>query len=367
MRILDRYILKEVGQTWFAVTGVLLVILVGNQFARILGDAAAGELPRNAVTSLLGLTSLNYLTILVPVGLFLSILLAMGRLYKDSEMAAIVACGVGPGTLYRPLAIFAVVVAGLLAFLSMEGAPWAMRQIHALKEVAQQEAEVGSIAAGRFRSTGFGVVFYAQSATADGRLKDVFLEHRRGDVVEVVVAQYAEQLTDPKRNLRLMVLYDGVRFEGIPGEPRFRTTEFKEHGIPIQLDEASSPFDDIEAQPTRMLLASDSLESSSELQWRLSAPISALLLVLLALPLSRTTPRRGRYGKLAIAILIYILYSNLLGTARAWLEQGTVPAFLGIWWVHILVLGLALVLLYRNFGAASVTSGRRLRGTDEAA
>ncbi|MFK8031149.1 MAG: LPS export ABC transporter permease LptF [Gammaproteobacteria bacterium] len=367
MRILDRYILREVGQTWFAVTGVLLIILVGNQFARILGDAAAGELPRNAVASLLGLTSLNYLTILVPVGLFLSIMLAMGRLYKDSEMAAIVACGVGPGMLYRPLAIFAVVVASLLAFLSLEGAPWAMRQIHALKEVAQQEAEVGSIAAGRFRSTGFGVVFYAQSATADGRLKDVFLEHRKGDVVEVVVAEYAEQLTDPERNLRLMVLYDGVRFEGVPGEPRFRTTEFKEHGIPIQLDEASSPFDKVEAQPVSMLLASDSLEARSELQWRLSAPVSALMLVLLALPLSRTTPRRGRYGKLAIAVLIYILYSNLLGAARVWLEQERIPSILGLWWVHVLVFGLAMLLLHRNFGAASVNTGRRVKDSDEAA
>lgn len=367
MRILDRYILKEVGQTWVAVTGVLLVILVGNQFARILGDAAVGKLPRDAVTTLLGLTSLNYLTILVPVGLFLSIMLAMGRLYKDSEMSAIVACGVGPRMLYRPLAIFAVVVAVLLAYLSLEGAPWAMRKIHALKEVAQQEAEVGSIAAGRFRSTGFGVVFYAQSATADGRLKDVFLEHRRGDVVEVVVAQYAEQLTDPERNLRLMVLYDGVRFEGVPGEPRFRTTEFREHGIPIQLDEGSSPFDDIEAQPTSMLLASNTLEARAELQWRLSAPISALMLVLLALPLSRTTPRRGRYGKLAIAVLIYILYSNLLGAARVWMEQEQAPAFIGMWWVHIVVFGCALLLLHRNFGAPSVSAGRRWWSSNDAA
>ncbi|MEM7083632.1 MAG: LPS export ABC transporter permease LptF [Pseudomonadota bacterium] len=366
MRILDRYILKEVGQTWLAVTGVLLVILVGNQFARILGDAAAGELPRDAVATLLGLTSLNYLTILVPVGLFLSIMLAMGRLYKDSEMAAIVACGVGPRMLYRPLAIFALLVAGLLAVLSLEGAPWAMRQIHTLKEVAQQEAEVGALAAGRFRSTGFGVVFYAQSATADGRLKDVFLEHRRGDVVEVVVAEYAEQLRDPERNLRLMVLYDGVRFEGVPGEPSFRTTEFREHGIPIQLDEASSALDDIEAQPTSMLLAANTREARAELQWRLSAPVSALMLVLLALPLSRTTPRRGRYGKLAIAILVYIVYSNLLGAARVWLEQERVPAFLGLWWVHLLIFGFALYLLHRNFGAASVRSSAAKGGDDDA-
>lgn len=354
MRILDKYLFKEVGQTWVAVTGVLLLILVGNQFARILGDAASGELPRNAIFALLGLTSLNYLTVLVPVGLFLAIMLALGRLYKDSEMAAIIACGVGPTALYRPLIVFALLVAGLLAALSLEGAPWAMRQIHDLKAEAEQEAEVGALAAGRFRSSGFGIVFYAQSVTADGRLKDVFLQRRRGEVEEVVVASFAEQLTDPQSNVRLMVLSDGMRFEGIPGEPGFRTTRFAEHGVPIKLDDPTSALDDVEAQPTRMLLSQTSAASRAELHWRLSAPISAMVLVLLALPLSRTTPRQGRYGKLALAILIYIVYSNMLGAARVWVEQERLPAGLGLWWVHALVLLLACYLLFRSFGAGSV-------------
>ncbi len=358
-RILDKYIFKEVGQTWLAVTGVLLLILVGNQFARILGDAAAGKLPRDAVMGLLGLTSLNYLTILVPVALFLSVMLAMGRLYKDSEMAAIVACGVGPRVLYRPLLVFALIISGLLAALSLEVAPWAMRKINTLKAQAEEEAEIGTLAAGRFRSTGHGIVFYAQGATADGRLKDVFLERRQGDRVEVVVAKLAEQKNDPEKKIRLMVLYDGTRFEGIPGDPAFRTLKFKEHGIPITRSSDAEKETDLESWTLKELYSNPGLEAQAEFQWRLSAPISSLLLVLLALPLSRTTPRQGRYAKMTMAILIYILYSNLLGASRVWLARGVVPSFFGLWWVHLLVFALALFLLSRNFGSASVYGRRR--------
>ncbi|NNF15555.1 MAG: LPS export ABC transporter permease LptF [Gammaproteobacteria bacterium] len=365
MTILDRYIFREVSQAWLAVTGVLLVILVGNQFARILGDAAVGKLPRDDIFWLLGLTSLNYLTVLVPVALFLSVMLAMGRFYRDSEMAAIVACGVGPRTLYRPMAVFAIAVAVALGALSMEFAPWALRQISDVKEQARQEAEVGALAAGRFRSTGEGVVFYAQSVTADGRLKDVFLERQHGDAVEVVVAEFAEQKSDPARKLRLMILYNGTRYEGIPGNPGFRTVQFEEHGIPILSEDGGGGSVDVEALPLAALLERDDADARAEFQWRLSAPLSALLLVLLALPLSRSTPRQGRYAKLTMAVLIYVLYSNLTGAAKVWLQQGKVPGFIGIWWVHLAMFLFSLVLLYRNFGPGSVQTSRRKRGRRE--
>ena len=365
LRILDKYVLKETLVTWVAVTGVLLFILISNQFARVLGQAAEGNLPRDAVFVLLGLSTLNYLTILVPIGLFLAVMLALGRLYKDSEMAAIGACGVGPRRLLRPLMMLAGVLAVLLAWLSLSVAPWAANQVHLLKRTARQDAQVTGLEAGRFRAAGDGdAVFYAESIDEDGRLRNVFLQRRDGDVIEVALAASGEQLTDPATGIRSMVLYDGERYEGIPGTLEFEVVRFAEHGIPIRLPPPDTATDDPDVLSTRALLETRDRNSLAELQWRLSIPLSAIVLVLLALPLSRTSPRQGRYGKLALAVLVYILYSNFLGAARVWVEQGTVPTVVGLWWVHLLAAAIALQLMAHQSGGGLI---HRLRPRRKAA
>ncbi len=353
LRTLDRYILREITLTWAAVTGVLLFILISNQFARILGDAAAGKLPREAVLALLGLTSLNYLTILVPIALFLSVMLALGRLYQDSEMAAINACGVGPRRLFRPVMLVALVLAGLMAWMSFGLSPWAANQIHVLRETAKQDAEIGSLEAGRFRpAVGGDAVFYAESVDADGVLSNLFVQNRRGDTVEVALAARGEQRTDTARGLRSMILFDGRRYEGIPGTVGFRVIEFVEHGIPIRLSPPDLTSDKTELLPSSMLIGSSEPGHIAEFHWRLSVPLAAAVLAFLAVPLSRTTPRQGRYGKLAVAVMVYILYSNLLGAGRVWVEQLEVPPWLGLWWVHGLVLMAAIALLVSQNGLA---------------
>ncbi len=344
---LDKYLLREIFYTLLAVTGVLLFILLSNQFARVLGEAAAGRLPRGAVFELMGLTSLQYLTILVPVSLFLAVMLAFGRLYKDSEMSAIMACGVGPARLYRPLMFIAVLAALLLSWLSLDLAPWSAETAHVLRKTAQRDAELGSLEPGRFRSAGGGdTVFYAESVTDGNMMANVFIQRQRGEEVQVAVAERGQLVRD--REQPFFVLYDGRRYEGVPGSTEFRIMEFREHGIPIVLPAPDLTPDDVEMLPTRSLLGSPDMGEQAELQWRLSVPVSALLLAILALPLSRTSPRQGRYGKLAVAVLVYIVYSNLLGAARVWLEKGVVPPALGLWWVHALVLAAGLLLLLQQ-------------------
>ena len=147
--ILSRYIFKETAQTWLVVTFVLLLILLTNQFAEVLGDAAASRLPKEAVFLVMGLTSLQYLTILIPVGLFLSIMLALGRLYRDSEMAALMACGIGPGGLYRPLILFALLLAAFVGWLALVVSPSAIRQVAVIAEQARQRLDLRVLEAGR--------------------------------------------------------------------------------------------------------------------------------------------------------------------------------------------------------------------------
>ncbi|MEM6640699.1 MAG: LPS export ABC transporter permease LptF [Pseudomonadota bacterium] len=349
MQIIDRYLMREVAMTWLSVTLVLLAILVSNQFARILGDAAGGKLPREAVFTLLGLTSLNYLTILIPLALFLSVMLALGRLYKDSEMTALVACGIGPRQLYRPLLRFAAVVAIGAGALSIVAAPWALRQVEIIRADAEREAQIDALKPGQFR-TSSGIVFYAEGRRDDGQLENVFLERTEGDRVEAVVAARAQQKTDPVSGVRLMVLYDGERYEGVPGSSEFRIVSFEEHGLPISFARDGPPALSVEALTPAELIEDKSSEAAAQWHWRLAAPITTLVLALLALPLARTGPRQGRYGKLAIAILVYIVYANLLGAGRSWIEKGAVPGSIGLWWIHGAVIVFCGALLYRAYG-----------------
>lgn len=349
LRILDRYILREVTLTWVAVTGVLLVILVTNQLARVLERAAEGRFPREVVLALIGFTSLENLTVLIPVGLLLAIVLAFGRLYHESEMAAVHACGIGVLRLYVPVLSLTVVLAVLLAWLALVLAPRAAEQAQELRGVALRDAQFGDLEPGRFRTVGGGrVVFYAAAVERDGTLRDVFVKRNQGERIEIAVARSARHHVSESGQLHTLVLEQGRRYEGIPGARAFRITEFEEHGIPVRLPEAASSASDVELKATRALLTSSDPADHAELQWRLSMPLMALVLTLLAVPLARLRPRQGRYARIGLAILLYFVYSNLLAAAKVWVARGVSPAALGLWWVHAALVALALLALFRQ-------------------
>lgn len=351
-RILDRYIFRETAQTWLAVTGVLLFILLTNQFARVLGDVASGSLPKDAVFQVIGLTALQYLTILVPIGVFLSIMLAMGRFYRDSEMPAMMACRVGPAAVYRPLVWLVLPLALIVAWISLDVGPRALVAVERIGMEARRQADLSSIEPGQFTSTASdGAVVYAEGVSEGGAVQNVFLQRRfETGRIEVVVAERGEQRQTEDPNTRFLVLYDGRRYEGIPGTPDFRIMEFGEHGIPYQLPRVEEPTLDPEEMTTADLMTPRSLLEVAELHWRIGIPLATLVLSVLAVPLSRSQPRQGRYGKIAIGLMVFIIYFNMLSAGKAWLEQGRIPAEAGLWWAHAIMLVLALGLLARNNG-----------------
>jgi len=326
---------------------VLLMILLTNQFARVLGDVAKGKLPKNAAFDVIGLSAANYLTVLVPIGLFLAVMLALGRLYRDSEMPAMMACRVGPAGIYRPIMWLLVPLATGVAWLAIEGSPTALSKIDLISAEARREADLASIEPGRF--TVFGpdeAVVYGERVTRDGIMEKVFMERRVDDgVLEVVVAKRGEQIESDDPNTRLLVLHEGRRYEGVPGTSQFRVVEFVEHGIPYPLPSLRTTDPRPRAIPFERLRTSGDLDHIAEMQWRLSVPISTILLVLLAVPLARSRPREGRYGRIAIGLLVFIIYFNLLSASKAWTEEGTISPSLGLWWVHGCMLLFTLVLL----------------------
>jgi lipopolysaccharide export system permease protein len=345
-RILDRYIFREIAQSWLAVTMVLLAILLTNQFARVLGDVAKDKLPKDAIFQIIGLTGLQYLTILVPIGLFLSIMLALGRLYRDSEMPAMMACRVGPIDIYRPLSwlLFPLVVA--VGWLSMEVSPMALTEIERISVEARRQADLSSIEPGRFTSDDSqGSVVYAENVTPGGAIEKVFLQRQIENGVEVVIAERGEQVASDDPDTRFFVLHDGRRYEGVPGTANFRVMEFAEHGIPYRLPDVEDPDLEPRAMRTGDLIASTARLERAELHWRIGIPLATFVLAILAVPLSRSQPREGRYGRLAIGLLVFIIYFNLLSAGKAWLEQETVPGWIGLWWVHGLMLTFALAML----------------------
>jgi lipopolysaccharide export system permease protein len=346
---LQRYVLREVVQTWLAVTGVLVAILVANQLSRVLGQAAENQYGRHVVIDLIALGAVMNLSVIVPVGLLLAVVLTLGRFYHDSEMAALQACGFAPAQLLPPLFCFALVIALGLAWLSFFQVPRADQQVQLIRRSAIKEAQFGQLDAGRFRSfSGGDAVFYAERVDQDGVLHNVFVRHETAGRVEVALADTATYSKSSASGMHFVTLFNGRRYEGVPGQSDFRVIEFREHGIPI-----STPADvvgpqDPDTKPTRELWGTHAASDIAQLQSRTSSPLMALVLTLVAVPLSRLRPRQGRYARVGFAIVLYFVYSNLLSAAKVWIERGELSPLVGVWWVHAGVLALGLYLVHRE-------------------
>lgn len=350
MKLIGRYIFREAFGSWLLVLLVLFAIFMTNQLAEILGDAATERLPREAVLAVFGLTALRYLTLLMPISVFLGVTLALARLNRDGEMAALWACGVGPTRLLVPVSAFAALLAAILAWLALVATPDASRRIEDIRYRAGQNVELSAIEPGKFTSPDSGeTVLYPREVVGE-ELHDVFLETQQGDRVIAILAARGRRVVDAATGAQSFVLYEGQRYEGVPGDGEFLVVGFAEHGIPIRPEEERERVAVAAAKSTAELLVSPALADRAELHWRLSLPLSVLVLGLLAVPLSRTAPREGRFARFGMALLIYMIYTNLLSIGRVWLERGVVDQLMGLWWVHAIVALLAVLLLAREGG-----------------
>lgn len=348
--IIHRYLLKEIALTFLGVTLLLLLIFLSGTFVRILAQAAEGDYPAGIVLSLFGLKAVGNLVLILPVSLFLGVMLALGRLYKDSEMVAMTACAIGPEHVLRSVAKLGTIVALLVALLSLYVGPMAEETGQRLLDEAQAKVEIEGIVPGRFTQSESGneLIYAASSGPGKGELQGVFAHQRKEGRVVVVSAQSAQTYIDPQTGHHYLLLRDGYRYEGIIGTAEYRTIHFAEHGLLIQTREVVASKRSRKAIPPEALWASSDPPDIAELHWRIATPISALLLALLAVPLSKTNPRQGRFGRLFIGIMLVVIYNNLLSVGRSALARGDVsPSWIGLWWVHLLV-AVLIILLYRR-------------------
>ena len=345
MRILQRYLWREVAANFLGVTLVLFAILFIYQVGAVLQRAAELQYPRGVVFELFALGAVQNVAVLLPFGLLLGIVLALGRLYHDSELTAAQACGFSQPRLFVPVLALVLPVALLALWLNLALAPAAAAREDALRAAALRAGLALPIDAGRFRSLSGGrTVVYARSADADGALHDVFIKRGAGRVVEVTTARRARRALSADGETQLITLYDGERYEGVPGTPLFRIVRFAEQQLPVSLPPVSAGSDRVDELSTPILWRSGAARLRSELQWRIGLPVMGLVLALCAVPLARLRPRQGRYARVWLAVVLFAVYANLASAMRVWMERGVVNPGLGLWLVHgaFLLLGVTL-------------------------
>jgi lipopolysaccharide export system permease protein len=346
--LIDRYLLKEVLKAMLAILLVLALILLSNSFIKLLKEIASGDLNAELLVQALALQMVVYFSRLIPPAFFFAVLYAVGRMYRDSEMVALESCGIGGMRIYRSLILAVVPVALFTAWLSLYVTPWAGRlSAELLSRQDGQAMELAGINAGRFNEYSQGdLVLYVESISKDKkRMHSVFVQQRKEGELILVSAKRGYQRFDNRSADRYLVLEEGRRYEGTPGQADYQVSEFKQYALRIKASSARVAKVTRRSLSSQALLNSNSLKDRAELQVRLSQVLGVLVFALLSLPLSRTMPRQGPFGRLVLAFVIYTLYLSLQGAAENWMVNATTPDWLGIWWVHLMLAVTGLLLL----------------------
>jgi lipopolysaccharide export system permease protein len=333
--VLDRYLIREITKPTVVVCAILVFIFAGYKAADYLEDAVSGLLPKDTVLLLILLKLTIAMEVLLPTTLFLCVVLTLGRLYRDSEILALHASGISTPRITRSVFFLALVVAMVVAALSLFVRPWAYQMGYQLKAEAEADFDLGRMESTTFYQIGEqGRVLFAEKIDqARRRAENVFIYSEVGPSMRVIWAKEARQEKDPTTGRKVILFMDGYVYEFSREKEGGRVIRFSRSTVSMWSGEIT-PENKIKAVPTADLASNPSPEALAELQWRISTPISALLLALLGVPLSRTRHREGKYDRVVLAIATYAIYYNLIVVARTWVEQGRVSWMPGVFWVQ---------------------------------
>lgn len=349
----DRYLEREV---WYALAGVLAVLLMvvlGGLLTDVLNKIARGKVPAVLLLSQIGLRIPEALTLLLPLGSLLAVLLAYGRMYRDSEMAVLAASGYGPLRTLAPLLRTGLLLVLAQAAMAFWIAPLGREIAARMIEETQRSVAVAGLSSGRFvELPGSAGVLYVSQVSADQRSVDeiMLVREREGHRV-VLTARRGVIEVDEDADEVVLRLDAGERVDGRPGEPGYRRIRFEQADIAFPRQVADSGDDPRQARSTLALWRADDIESNAELTRRLAQPLVLLLLLMLAPVMAQSAPRQPRYDKVVVAILLYVTYSNLVELARVWALTGTLPGWLGTWWVHAGFLVVVVIAWGRELAA----------------
>jgi len=357
LRIVDRYLARELLVSFLAATLILLLVTVGGTLADLLQKIARGRIPADLLLALIGLRTVDALTTLAPLAVFLGVQIAYGRLYRESEMAVFSASGLAMTDLLRPLLILAVPLAIVMGTISFWLAPAAVRQSQSLLQEASRSLIVAGLEPGRFVElpNNDGVI-YVESMNGDGtQFKKLFVASERSNDkdattnLNVITAASGELFHDADGSGRYLGLNDGFRVEAVLGQDNYRLMRYERNDLKLQDSESDSSADSVKrSATTTQLLSSQDPVQRAELQWRLAVPFTTLVLILLALPLAKSSPREPRYARLLIALFAWMIYNSGITLGRAWISQGKLSPWFGFWWLQVPTALIGLFLLWRS-------------------
>ena len=346
--IFHKALVREFANTALATFFVLLGITLTTQLVKLLGQAATGLITSTGVLALLGFTLVNYLPVLLSLTTFIAVLMTLTRSYRDSEMVVWFASGVGLTRWVRPVLTFAVPLVLLIGLLSLLLSPWAVSRSEELRRIMDSRDDVSTIVPGIFRESNRAerVFFVEEISESQNMVANVFVSSNQHQKLGVMVARRGYQETAGNGD-RFLVLLNGRRYEGAPGTPEYRLYEFERYAMRVELGQARARAPTTKTTATADLVRDATPRNLAELAWRIGLPVSALVLSLLAVPLSFVNPRAGRSMNLVLAIVIYMTYSNLLSIVQAWISQSKLTFAAGLG-VHFVMLILLVVLFYRR-------------------
>jgi lipopolysaccharide export system permease protein len=351
--IFHKTLLREMTSTALATFLVLLGIVLATQLVRLLALAAGGAITSTSVIALLGLTLIGFLPTLLSLTLFVSVLMTISRAYRDSEMVVWFCSGVSLTRWVRPVLMFALPLVFTIGVLGFALSPWAAGKAEDYRKILDSRDDASAISPGVFRESRQAdrVYFVEKVSTSDNHLANVFVGSTQHGKTGVMVAQQGFQEIAPNGD-RFLVLMNGHRYEGEPGHADFKIYEFERYAVRIEMREA------IRAPGTKNMQTLDLIEQGKprhlgELSWRIGLPLSALLLALLAIPLAFVNPRAGRSMHLILAVLVYMIYVNLLSVIQASIAQSRLHIVPGLLLLHTTVALLLLALFYRRLSVFS--------------
>jgi lipopolysaccharide export system permease protein len=346
--VLDRMIAVDLIKTVSAILAVLVIIIVSQKFIKVLAQAIEGNIANQTVFMLLGLKTIIVTSSFLPAAVFMSVLIVMGRMYKEQEIAAINSAGGGLFFLYRGIFLLLLPVTALAVALSMYAAPWAETKTQELMHDDRQTADVRGISAGRFSEYSRGeLIFYTERVDDDGKMHNVFLQNKEGEKTGIVNAEFGKLKILPGG--LYLILQNGQRVLGDAGDKDFILEKFQEYAVHI--DEVVYSLNlSSQALATRELLYSNDLQNIAEFQNRLNTSLAVILLAIIGAPLARMSPRGGIYGSLLIAFGIYFIYGNLQRLNYSWIVGKVIPYWLGYFWLSGLLALLGVFLVMRYYG-----------------
>ena len=346
--IFYRSLMREFVATGVLVFSILLGIVVFTQLIRFLSESVSGLLAVDGVLVMLGFSALNYLPVLLSISLFLSVLITLSRCYRDSEMVVWFSAGMGLSRWVRPVLGYAIPVSLLIAFLSFVLSPWALSKADEFKRTLESRDDVAHATPGIFRESRRDdrVFFLEDLDAASKRVGNIFVRSLQNGKEGTMVAKEGYQETAENGD-RFLVLLNGARYEGIPGQADYRISHVERYAVRIEPAELGKARPNIKGYSTLYLLQHPHPLHASELHWRTGLPLSALILALLAIPLSYVNPRAGRSLNLIGAIVLYMFYNNMISVTNSWVAQQKVSPLPGLWGLHLVML-LILFILFRH-------------------